>query len=167
MNENLTAAIVTSAVTGTLTIAGWAVAYFIALKQYTATKRQEARVTYLLEVWRKLEASAERKEVRTNQEIDAYNRSLETAIADIQLFGTKEQISLANKFIDEMITTGLGNTTPLVTLLREDLRKELRLDPPSEGYRTFRMYRKNRLLVGDSPHSQNPATPSSRPKKSR
>lgn len=33
MNENLTAAIVTSTVTGTLTIVGWAVAYLIALKQ--------------------------------------------------------------------------------------------------------------------------------------
>lgn len=167
MNENLTAAIVTSAVTGTLTIAGWAVAYLIALKQYTATKRKEARVTYLLEAWRKLEASADRKEKRTNQESDAYNRSLETAIADIQLFGTKEQISLADEFIDAMIATGEADTIPLITLLRQDLRKELKLDPPSDGYRVFRLHRSNRLPVGDPLLSRNPATPSSQSKKSR
>ena len=62
----------------------------------------------------------------------------ETAIADIQLFGTKRQIELAQQFAEEIARNKESSTLELLILLREDLRKELRLEKVPRKFKFLR-----------------------------
>lgn len=54
--------------------------------------------------------------------------NLEKAIADIQLFGTLEQIKLSREFALEFKTTKTAKCDVLLNELRNDLRNELKLE---------------------------------------
>ncbi len=54
---------------------------------------------------------------------------MEKPIAKIQIFGTKEQIELAQKFANDMSSENQASLTELLLSLRQHLRKELNLEP--------------------------------------
>jgi hypothetical protein len=87
-------------------------------------KRREFAIKYLVEAWQNLEL--------TSRQIDIVRKSqaMEKAIADIQLFGSPEQISLAQKFTQEMSAKGSSDATVLLQELQVSLRKELGLKKP-------------------------------------
>ena len=60
------------------------------------------------------------------------SRDLESAIADIQLFGSAEQVRLAQAFTRAIARTREGQLASLLAVLRRDLRRELDLDPIAE-----------------------------------
>lgn len=103
-----------------ITVIGWIVVYIFAIRQNTQIKKKEVTIEYLIQAWGKLENASNRKDNR-------YNTEIETAIADIQLFGTKRQIELAQQFAEEIARNKESSTLELLVLLREDLRKELKL----------------------------------------
>ena len=103
-----------------ITVIGWIVVYIFAIRQNTQIKKKEVTIEYLIQAWGKLEKASNRKDNR-------YNTEIETAIADIQLFGTKRQIELAQQFAEEIARNKESSTLELLVLLREDLRKELKL----------------------------------------
>ncbi len=104
-----------------ITVIGWIVVYIFAIRQNTQIKKKEVTIEYLIQAWGKLEKASNRKDNR-------YNTEIETAIADIQLFGTNRQIELAQQFAEEIARNKESSTLDLLVLLREDLRKELKLE---------------------------------------
>lgn len=114
-----------------ITVIGWIVVYIFAIRQNTQIKKKEVTIKYLIQAWGKLEKASNRKDNR-------YNTEIETAIADIQLFGTKRQIELAQQFAEEIARNKESSTLELLVLLREDLRKELKLDRVPRKFKFLR-----------------------------
>jgi hypothetical protein len=85
-------------------------------------RRRELVLTYLIDAWKNLETGS-----RDNVDIHRKSEALEKAIADIQLFGSPEQIGMASEFAKSMTANSSANTTPLLSDLRDSLRLELNL----------------------------------------
>jgi hypothetical protein len=63
---------------------------------------------------------------------------MESAIADIQLFGTPSQISMVHQFSKEFAENGKASLDPILKDLRNELRNELNLSRIEENVRWFR-----------------------------
>lgn len=114
-----------------ITVIGWIVVYIFAIRQNIQIKKKEVTIEYLIQAWGKLEKASNRKDNR-------YNTEIETAIADIQLLGTKRQIELAQQFAEEIARNKESSTLELLVLLREDLRKELKLERVPRKFKFLR-----------------------------
>ncbi|ETA26006.1 hypothetical protein SJDPG2_09395 [Porphyromonas gingivalis SJD2] len=114
-----------------ITVIGWIVVYILAIRQNTQIKKKEVTIEYLIQAWGKLEKASNRKDNR-------YNTEIETAIADIQLFGTKQQIELAQQFAEEIARNKESSALELLILLRENLRKELKLEKAPRKFKFLR-----------------------------
>lgn len=114
-----------------ITVIGCIVVYIFAIRQNIQIKKKEVTIEYLIQAWGKLEKASNRKDNR-------YNTEIETAIADIQLFGTKRQIELAQQFAEEIARNKESSTLELLVLLREDLRKELKLERVPRKFKFLR-----------------------------
>lgn len=80
----------------------------------------------MIEAYRKLENGSSR-----GQRQDEYSKAFDSAIADIQLLGSPEQVEKAKK-IAKMLGSGTGapvSINELLFSLRNDLRQELNLGP--------------------------------------
>lgn len=114
-----------------ITVIGWIVVYILAIRKNTQIKKKEVTIEYLIQAWGKLEKASNRKDNR-------YNTEIETAIAGIQLFGTKQQIELAQQFAEEIARNKESSALELLILLRENLRKELRLEKAPRKFKFLR-----------------------------
>lgn len=94
-------------------------------------QKKEVTIKFLVQAWERLEKASNRQD-------NSYNTDIETAIADIQLFGTKRQIELAQQFAEEIARNKESSTLELLILLREDLRKELRLEEVPRKFKFLR-----------------------------
>ena len=128
MNLNL---LIPLLITSMVAIIGWFVVHRLSSNRDRANKRRELRVQYLIEAWRKLENASNRSD-------NSRSNDLETAIADIQLFGSSRQIELAQKFADDIAKTGIGNLDELLEDLRYDLREELQLETVPKNIKYLR-----------------------------
>ena len=86
-------------------------------------KRREQRIGYLVSAFRAL--SKANHHPRLHEIAD----EVEQAVADIQLFGTPEQVRLARKFATELGTTQEADMDALLNELRDSLRRELGRKP--------------------------------------
>lgn len=102
-------------------IASWYVAHVLAMRRDRANKRRELLVGYLIDAYRKLEVGANRNMTA------AQAFGIESAIADIQMFGTPRQVELVQAFAIEVAETGGASLNELLITLRADLRAELGL----------------------------------------
>jgi len=109
-------------VTTIIAICGWFVAHLLATRRERINKRRDQRIGYLIEAYRRLESCAHRGD---QLEIS----KLESAIADIQLFGTTKQVGLVQRFTAQIASEGSAQMDDLLKDLRQDLRIELRLEP--------------------------------------
>jgi hypothetical protein len=111
-------------VTTAVAIIGWFAAHSLTVQRDRANKRREERVNALISAYQRLFKCCELKD-----QSDLYSRAelLESAIADIQLFGNFEQVQAVEDFVATMIRDKTANIHSLLMLLRRDLRKELRL----------------------------------------
>jgi hypothetical protein len=96
-----------------------ALSHFFAVRRETASRRREQRVGYLVAAYRGLAKA--NNHPRLWQVAD----DLEQAVSDIQLFGTPEQIRLAQRFGDELGKKQAADMDDLLFELRNSLRKEL------------------------------------------
>lgn len=108
-------------VTTIVAAASWYVAHALAKQRDRANKRRELLVGYLIDAYRRLEAGAARE--MTVEQAEA----MESAIADIQLFGTPRQVQLVQDFALQIAETGGASIDDLLVSLRADLRAELGL----------------------------------------
>lgn len=103
-----------------------ALAHYFNLKRETANRRREQRIGYLIGAYRGL--SKGNNHPRLHEVAD----DVEQSISDIQLFGTVEQIRLAQTFADQLGKTQAADLNELLFELRNSLRKELGQKPISE-----------------------------------
>jgi len=114
-------------------IVGWGVAHRLSIAKDQSTKRRDMRIQFLLEAYRRLESAANRPEAE-KEEQDKF----ESALADIQLLGTKRQIEELMRFLAEWNSSGGASINPLLELLREHLREELKLERDVPNIKIFR-----------------------------
>jgi hypothetical protein len=104
-------------------IVSWFVGSWLSVRRDRANKRRDLRVQYLIEAYRRLATATERKE--TNAE---YFADLDSAIVDVQLFGSAHQIAAAQKFAKQLAEHRMAQLSELLASLRDDLREELKLE---------------------------------------
>lgn len=109
--------------TACVAVAGWYAAHRLSARRDLANKRRELRVQYLIEAYRRLEFAGNRPLSR-ELAID-----FERAVADVQLFGTPTQVQLAQEFALGFAAEHTHPLDPLLNALRQELRKELKLEP--------------------------------------
>lgn len=68
-------------------VASWFVGSWLSVRRDRANKRRDLRVQYLIEAYRRLEAAGRCPLV------PPYSSEMESAVADVQLFGTSEQVA--------------------------------------------------------------------------
>jgi len=83
-------------VTAVLAVAGWYAVHRLSMNRDQESKRRDLRIQYLLEAYRRLGNSSNRRD------LSAYARDLESALADIQLLGSRDQVQLAHEFAVSM-----------------------------------------------------------------
>ncbi len=119
-------------VTTAIAIAGWFAAHALTTRRDRANKRREQRIGYLIEAYRRLESCAHRGD---HLEFS----KMESAVADIQLFGTPHQVSLVQALVTEFAAGGGASMDALLRDLRRDLRAELRLETVPDKVLHIRM----------------------------
>ena len=113
-------------ITTLIAIGGWFIGHRLAAARDRANKQRELRVQYLIEAYRRLVKAG------NHPELYKIADEIESAVSDIQLFGTQEQITKIQKFTKEMSTQQHARLDDLLADLRTDLRQELNL-PKVEG----------------------------------
>jgi len=103
-------------------VVSWFVGSWQAARRDRANKRRDLRVQYLVEAYRRLEAAAHR------QLVPPHSSDMESAIADVQLFGSAVQVHAAQQFALETAGQGGSSLDELLSSLRNDLRQELQLE---------------------------------------
>lgn len=119
MVENLVSILIPAAIV----ILGWIVAHELNLRRDTFAKRRDLRVHYLIDAYRKLENNSNRL-----NSLPEAKQAFESAVADIQLLGTRAQIEALLIFLDQFKKNTNSSIDPVLKLLRDDLRKELSLE---------------------------------------
>jgi hypothetical protein len=133
-------------ITTLVTIIGWFVAHQFNVAQGRMNKRQELRVQYLIDAYRRLEASSNREQLNESE-----RDAIESSLADIQLFGTDSQIIKAQQFIDTFAEAGRASLDELLSELRNDLRRELKLGSDTKKIRNSRYLR---IDIQNSPRTK-------------
>ena len=98
------------------------------------SKKREIRLQFLIEAYRQLESNANRSPEETWESV----KKIESAISDIQLFGTRRQVGLAQDVAAKFAAGGEVLFNELLDELRRDLRSELALEPLPEGRKVLR-----------------------------
>ena len=112
-----------------LVVIGWFVTHLMTDLRDRGNRRRNLRTQYLIDVYRKLEEAARCRAINANTPQAA---QLETAIADIQLFGTQKQIALARAFSQVFANAGGADLDELLASISNDLRTQLLLPRVSE-----------------------------------
>ena len=114
-------------------LVGVYVGHFFTSRRDNLKRKKEMRIEYLIEAYRKLEKGAA-------PESRGYSPGeFESAIADIQLLGSRDQVSLAFEFC-EAASEGDGSLLQkLLENIRAELRSELKID--EDGLPSVRPFR--------------------------
>lgn len=115
-----------------IALTGWFIVHRLNSKRDIENKRRELRTKYLIEAFRRIEAASNRKEEKDK-------RDFESAMADIQLFGTENQIQLAQDFMKEMADKSGALVDGMLEQLRKDLRRELNIEHVEKKIIVFRL----------------------------
>lgn len=130
---------------------GWVVVHRLNVTRDISARRRELRIQYLLEAYRRLEAAAN----RDTPSVAEAQRAFESALADIQLLGTKYQITSLVEYLHAHVASGSSDIDPVLELLRADLRRELALEQDVPRVLVFRFGKhmeKRPSLSKGSPH---------------
>lgn len=115
-----------------------ALTHFFTIRRETESRRREQRIGYLVSAFRGL--SKANNHPRLHEVAD----DLEQAISDIQLFGTPEQVRLAQRFGEDLGKNQEAELNSLLTELRNSLRKELGLKAVPSRVLWLRIERKKK-----------------------
>lgn len=122
---------------------GW-LGHHLSSQRDLLNERRKLRVSYLLEAYRRLESGSNRRDDPS----EAWEQ-IESAIADIQLLGSPEQVKFARQFAQGISDTNTASADNLLYDLRRSLRRELHL-PVADGSITFLRFRKSGALRFES-----------------
>lgn len=112
-------------VTALVAILGWVIVHRFSMARDAANKKRELQVQYLIDAYRRLEYVSNRRSGVS----PTFAPDFERSIADVQLFGSPEQVQMAREFAQQFASDGTASLDPLLNELRSALRKELNLAP--------------------------------------
>lgn len=112
-------------VTAIVAILGWVIAHVLTSNRDRANKHRDIRLQYLIEAYRRL-GDASGRHLSSETE---YAQRLESALADIQLFGSLTQVEKLKKILEDYAADGNAYLDEVINDLRDELRKELDLPP--------------------------------------
>ena len=115
-------------------IVGWFVGNYFTAKNAVINKRRDLSTKFLIDAYRTLTIKLSNRKSSTY-----FNIELESLIADIQLFGSVEQVKLAKKLANTVATGSDAELNPLINSLRKSLRKELSLEPVAGNVQSLRI----------------------------
>lgn len=118
-------------------VAGWFAAHQFNVHRDRQNKRRDLRIEFLLEAYRRLESAANREGMTEEQKLE-----FESAVADIQLLGTKEQVDTTVAYLRQHASGSGAQIDSLLQLLRSDLRQELGLSRDASNACVFRFTHK-------------------------
>ena len=113
-------------ITAGVTILGWFAIHQLTAWRDQANKRREQRIAFLIEAFRRLAKASHHPRLHEVAE------EVQSAVADIQLFGSAAQVHRIQSFVKELAESQEARIDALLESLRHDLREELRL-PKLEG----------------------------------
>jgi hypothetical protein len=108
-------------VTVLVVLVGWMIVHRLTAWRDRANHKRQIQTEYLISAYRRLANAANRPSVANSP----YFRDMESAIADIQLFGDEKDVKLVNEFLVEFSSKGQASMDSLLTKLRDKLRSEL------------------------------------------
>ena len=117
-----------------LALYGYHIVDNLAAKRDRINQQRDLRIEYLINAYSKL-ANAIWRDPKPGS---PYFTDMETAMADIQLFGTESQIEKAKEVMDEFQRTKYGPVNELLRELRDDLRQEMDLSKIKGNVQWFR-----------------------------
>ncbi len=118
-------------------LVGVYVAHYFASKRDVANKSRELVTKHLIEIWQSIEGA--HKSMGTDK-----LKILERCFADIQLFGSQEQIDFAKQFSDDIINNnGNASSGKFLESLRSGLRRDLGLGAVNP--KTFQFFASGKL----------------------
>ena len=120
-------------ITVLIAIIGWFIVYHFEKRRDHLNKRRDLHLQYLISAYRNLESASNRELTSTTAS------ELESAVADIQLFGTANQVRLARGFATSFAQAGKASLDELLEELRRDLRAELQLDEVPRAMKFLRV----------------------------
>lgn len=121
-------------VTVFVALSGWYVVHRLTAWRDRVNHRRQLKTQYLIDAYRRL-ANAANRPPNPNS---PFFRNMETAIADIQLFGTNKDIDLVCTFLKDFSQNNQASLDPLLLVLRNQLRDELGYEKVFENVRWFR-----------------------------
>lgn len=114
-------------------IAGWYVVHYLTSRRDRVQRRRQLSTEHLINAYRVLT-----NEISHRSESKERSTKLENILSDIQLFGSFEQVELARALADKVAAGGEFQLDPLINSLRNDLRRQLRLQPVQGNVRWLR-----------------------------
>lgn len=102
-------------------LVGWLVVHRFSAWRDRINHKRKMQTDFLVTAFQHLANSANRPFALGAEHL----KNMESALADIQLFGSKKQVQLVEDFAKEFAQASSASLDPLLNSLREDLRKEL------------------------------------------
>lgn len=102
-------------------VTSWFAGSWLSARRDRTNKSRDLRVHYLIEAYRRLSAATQRQ---LNAE---YFADIDSAIVDVQLFGTPAQIAATQTFARQLAEHREARVDALLASLRDELRDELKL----------------------------------------
>jgi hypothetical protein len=117
---------------------GWIIVHYFNTKRDRTLKRRELVTSHLINSYKVLTIDITQREANTERDL-----KLESVIAELQLFGSEEQIRLTKKLVDDIHNKSGFLMDDLINNLRNDLRDELGLSLIQGNVRWLRFDKKN------------------------
>lgn len=114
-------------------VVGWWIVHLLSVRRDRNNKKRDLQIQYLIDAYRFLEKAGNRKLSKESA------KALEAAVADIQLFGDKNQVQLALAFARDFSNNRGASLDPLLESLRKTLRIELGLEEVSDSLKYLRV----------------------------
>ena len=126
-----------------IAVVGWLAGHQFNVYRDRQNKRRDLRIQFLLDAYRRLESTANRETKTEEQKL-----SFESAVADIQLLGTPQQVAATVRYLRTHGAGGDAKMDEVLGLLRSDLRCEVGLPGEVEKALIFRFRRQsNRVRI--------------------
>jgi hypothetical protein len=129
--------IFTAVIAAIVVMAGWGISSYLTSGRDQRNAQQTQKIGFLIEAYNDLAISSNRAMT------PEFARMLESAVAKIQLFGTPDEVIAVHQFLDNWSKPQpdgrpRASVDPLLFLLRNSLRSELRLPAIDSSVRWIR-----------------------------
>lgn len=121
---------------------GWFVVHWLSSSREEVSKKRDIVTGYLIDAFSEIEKVVEPHEISKD-----WFMSLASALHKIQLFGNENQIVLVHEIFDVMQDKNAvfpnDKLIELLNILRDELRKEVKLNPITSKVHLLKLGRKN------------------------